>query len=141
MRAGPHPVLAEAVLIAHLAVIAFNVFGLFAIPLGAWQRWRFVRAPGWRLLHLASMAAVALQALAGRACFLTLLEDRLAGATGAGPPLIMSWVNRVIFWPLPGWVFTALYGLVFTYVVMLLKLVPPAGKPSAPGSRAKRGER
>ena len=108
----------------HLAVIAFNVFGLVAIPLGGWLGWRFVRAPWWRWLHLASMAAVALQAGAGQACFLTVLQGRLAGAGAAPTPMIMSFVNRLIYWPLPFWAFGALYVALLLYVVLLFWLVP-----------------
>jgi hypothetical protein len=125
MTIAPDLTLARAVLAAHLAVIAFNVAGLVVIPLGSWLKWRFVRLPWLRGLHLASMAIVAVQAVAGRACFLTLLEDHLTGRAPAGPPLIMGFINRLIFWPLPLWVFTALYLAVFLYVVALLWLVPP----------------
>jgi hypothetical protein len=124
MTAHPDPLLANAVLVAHLLVIGFNVFGLVAIPLGGWLGWRFVRVRWWRWLHLASMAVVAVQALAGRACILTTLQDRLAGAATPGPPLILGFVNRVIFWPLPLWAFAVLYVVLFIFVITLLRLVP-----------------
>jgi len=110
--------LAAAVLGLHLAVIAFNVLGLLAIALGAAFGWAWVRVRWWRALHLASWAVVALQALMGRACFLTLWQDRLTGA-GAEPPLIARWVNRLIYWPLPIWVFGAVYLALFAAVVAL----------------------
>ncbi|HEV2363272.1 MAG TPA: DUF2784 domain-containing protein [Caulobacteraceae bacterium] len=119
-----HPLAAEAVLTIHVAIIAFNVFGLFAIPLGASCGWSFVHAPLWRLAHLASMAIVALQALAGRACFLTLWQQALTGTRQEGP-LIMRWVNALVFWPLPAWAFTAAYLAIFLYVLALFFLVPP----------------
>jgi hypothetical protein len=118
------PVLAEAVLAVHLAVIGFNIFGLVAIPIGAWRGWRFVRVRWWRWLHLVSMALVAVQAVLGRACFLTDLEAQLTGAGSSAPPLIMTEVNRMIFWPLPMWVFAALYVLLLVYVLALMRLVP-----------------
>jgi Protein of Unknown function (DUF2784) len=118
--------LADTVLALHLVVIGFNVFGLVAIPLGAWRGWRFVRVAWWRWLHVAALAAVAGQALAGRACFLTLGQDALLGRGGHAPPLIMRWVDGVIFWPLPLWVFAVLYVLVWLYVLALLWAVPPA---------------
>ncbi|MBA4013097.1 MAG: DUF2784 domain-containing protein [Phenylobacterium sp.] len=117
--------LAALVLAAHLAVIAFNLFGLVAIPLGAWRGWSFVRVRWWRALHLASLAVVALQALAGRACFLTIWQDDMSGAA-TEQPLIMRVVNGLIYWPLPMWVFTATYAAVFVYVLALWKLVPPS---------------
>jgi hypothetical protein len=118
-------VAAEAILFFHVGVILFNLFGLVAIPLGAWRRWGFVRVAWWRLLHVAALAAVAAQALLGRACFLTLWQSALAGDAGRSPPLVMRWVDAVVFWPLPLWFFAALYTLVFAYVLILLWQVPP----------------
>lgn len=114
----------QAVLAAHLGVIAFNVAGLVVIPLGARLGWRWVRIRWWRALHVASWAVVALQAALGRACFLTLWQDELTG-TGAEPPLIMRVVNRLIYWPLPMWVFTAIYLALFALVIALWWLVRP----------------
>lgn len=113
----------ELVLALHLAIIAFNVAGLVVIPLGARFGWRFVRWRWLRLLHLVSLAVVAAQAALGRACFLTLWQGELTGA--AREPLIMRWVNGVIFWPLPMWVFTAAYLAVFAYVLALWRWAPP----------------
>jgi hypothetical protein len=118
-------ILADAVLALHVGVILFNVFGLVVIPLGGWLSWRFVRVAWWRLLHLVAMAAVAVQALVGQACFLTLWQDALVGRGQDGPPLIVRWVDRIIFWPLPLWFFAVLYGLAWLYVLALLWWVPP----------------
>jgi hypothetical protein len=134
-----HPLLGQTILVLHLAVIAFNVAGLVVIPLGAWLGWAFVRIRWLRLLHLGSLAVVALQALFGRACFLTIWQ---ANATGGGreDPLIMRWVNSVIFWPLPMWVFTALYVAVFAYVVALWWWVRP-NRSSPTGGGGPKGRR
>lgn len=125
MHESPDLGLADAVLALHVAIILFNVFGLIAIPLGAWCGWRFVRVAWWRLLHLLALAVVAAQAVAGRACFLTLLQDALRAQHGRAPPLIMQWANRLIFWPLPLWFFAGLYVLVWLYVLALWWWVPP----------------
>jgi hypothetical protein len=116
--------LGQAILAAHLTVIAFNVLGLIAIPLGAALGWRWVRVRWWRLLHVASWAVVALQAALGRACFLTIWQDELTGAS-AQPPLIERWVERVIYWPLPIWVFGAIYLALFALVVAMWWWVRP----------------
>jgi hypothetical protein len=125
------PILGQAILGAHLVVIAFNVLGLIAIPLGAALGWAWVRIRWWRALHVASWAVVALQAALGRACFLTLWQDALTGA-GHGDPLIMRWVNGLIYWPLPIWVFGAAYLVLFALVVWLWRAVPPAARPTRP---------
>ena len=74
--------LASAVLIVHVGVILFNLLGLIVIPIGAWRRWRFVRICWWRLLHVVSWAIVAIQAMLGRACFLTEWEANLLHGAG-----------------------------------------------------------
>jgi len=119
-----NPQLGQLVMALHLGVIAFNVAGLVLIPLGAWRGWRWVRIPWLRALHLAALAVVALQAVAGRACFLTDWQDALTGA-GAHDPLIMRWVNGLVYWPLPPWVFAAAYAGVFAYVLALWRWAPP----------------
>ncbi|WP_293678239.1 DUF2784 domain-containing protein [uncultured Phenylobacterium sp.] len=119
-----NPSLGQLVLAIHLAVIAFNIGGLIAIPLGAVLGWRWVRTMWWRVLHLGSLAVTALQALLGRACFLTDWQNGLTGG-GAHDPLLMRWVNAAIYWPLPMWVFTTSYVAVFVYVTALWWLVRP----------------
>jgi len=126
--------LALAVLAIHVAVIAFNVGGLIVIPLGAWRGWRWVRIFWWRAAHLALLVAVALQALFGRACFLTLWQaalEQAAGAPASREPLIARWVESVIFWNLPIGFFAALYVAVLIYAVALWRWVPPARWPTA----------
>jgi len=125
--------LATAVLVAHLGVVAFNIFGMVAVPLGAWLRWRFVRGFRWRLVHLASLFVVALQAILGRACFLTIWQSGLEAreTSTAPPPMIATWINRVLYWPLPLWVFAILYVVVFVYVLLLWRWVPPRRRTAA----------
>src|SRR5437899_2675295 len=124
MASIPAPAFGDAVLALHLAVIAFNLLGLIAIVVGAARQWTWVRIRWWRALHVASWAVVAGQALLGRACFLTLWQDQLTGVRGE-PPLIMRWVNSLIYWPLPIWVFGAIYVALFALVIALWWLAPP----------------
>lgn len=119
--------LGQLVLAVHLAVIAFNVLGLVAIPVGAWRGWTSVRIRWWRQLHLVSWLVVAVQAILGRACFLTVWQDDLTGGA-AGDPMIMRWVNGLIYWDLPMWVFAGLYLALFALVLVLWKTVPPTRK-------------
>lgn len=115
---------ALSILILHLAVIAFNVAGCVLIPVGAWRRWRWVRHFWFRTAHLASLAVVALQAVLGRACFLTVWQGEVSGASNV-QPLIAGWIERVIYWPLPLWVFEVAYVVVFAYVIALWIVVRP----------------
>lgn len=113
-----------SILALHLAIIAFNVIGCVFVPIGAWLRWRWVRGFWWRLAHLLSLAVVAVQALLGRACFLTIWQDDASGVVHV-QPLIAGWIDRLIYWPLPLWVFAVAYVVVFGYVIALWVFVRP----------------
>ena len=117
--------LAVLVLAVHCAVILFNIFGLVAIPIGAWRRWNFVRAPTWRYLHILSLGLVAVQAALGRACFLTIWQDALTGGAPESQPLIARTVDALIYWRIPIWVFAVGYFLIFAYALGLLWIEPP----------------
>jgi hypothetical protein len=115
---------ALSILVLHLAVIAFNVAGCVLIPIGAWRRWRWVRNFWVRVAHVACLAIVALQAVLGRACFLTVWQGEVSGVATT-QPLIAGWIERAVYWPLPLWVFAVAYVVVFAYVVALWTIVHP----------------
>ena len=120
--------LATAVLLFHLAVLLFNIFGLIAIPLGAWRGWRFIRVFWWRALHLAILGLVAIQAVLDQVCFLTAWQgalERAVGEASSDAPFVAGFINRFIFWPLPIWVFAVAYVALSLYVLLLWVLVPP----------------
>ncbi len=118
---------ATLILLIHLGIVAFNVFGLVVISIGGCLRWEFVRGFWWRFAHVLSLAVVALQAVLGRSCFLTIWESALrANADAAEPtPMVATWINDVLYWPLPLWVFAAGYVGVLLYALMLWRWVPP----------------
>lgn len=120
-------ILATAIVIVHLGVVAFNIFGLVIVPIGGWQHWEFVRGFTWRLIHLLTLGIVALQAALGRACLLTIWEsDLMSGGNGIIPsPMIARFIDSLLYWPLPLWVFTAIYIAVLIYAVLLWRWVPP----------------
>jgi hypothetical protein len=124
--------LAEVILAIHLIVIAFNGLGLVIVPLGGLLGWRIVRVAWLRLLHLALLAIVVGQALAGRACILTIWQDDLTGQGSSPPPMIMKFIDGLIYWDLPLWVFTIIYAAAFLYVVALVALVPFWGQRRSP---------
>jgi hypothetical protein len=119
--------LAAAILAVHLGVVVFNVGGLILVPLGAWLGWRWVRLYWLRVLHLLALAVVALQALFGRACILTVWQLALQSRGGQGEPepMIATWINRLLYWPLPHWVFVVAYVAVFVYTLLLWRWVRP----------------
>lgn len=120
--------LADAILVLHVGVVAFVVLGAFAIPLGAWRGWRWVRGFGWRLVHVLLMGVIALQAWLGALCPLTVWERALrtrAGQAVYGESFIEHWLSRLIFFQAPWWSFVAAYSVFAGFVLLLWWRVPP----------------
>jgi Protein of Unknown function (DUF2784) len=121
----PAPLLADAIVLLHLAYVGFVLAGFVAVPLGAALGWRWVRRRWLRRLHLAAIALVALEALAGVMCPLTEWEAWLRGG-GAPGTFVGRGVHALLFYDFPGWVFTLAYVLLTLLALALYRLVPPS---------------
>lgn len=116
--------LADLILVVHFLFVLFVVGALAATWLGAWRGWGFARNPWFRLAHLAAVLFVAGQALVGAICPLTLWEDALRGRdTERG--FIARWVQAVLYYDWPPWVFTMLYVGFALLVVATFVWLPP----------------
>lgn len=117
-------VTADLLLVAHFAIVAFIVGGLLLTWIGAALGWRWVRNPWFRYGHLVAIAFVALEALLGYACPLTVWEDLLRG--GVRPESFVGrWVYRLLYYNAPEWVFTTLYFLWAAATAITLWFLPP----------------
>lgn len=115
---------ADFILIVHFAFVLFVVGGLPAIWLGAARGWRWVRNFRFRAAHLAAISFVALEALLGMACPLTVWEDALRGAL-TDTSFVARWLRRLLYYSLPDWVFACAYLLFAAVVVATWWRVPP----------------
>ncbi|MBN8531232.1 MAG: DUF2784 domain-containing protein [Alphaproteobacteria bacterium] len=123
--------LADAILVAHTLYILGVVLPVFLIPLGALRGWAWVRNPWFRYTHLAMIGFVVAQSLLGQMCPLTIWENDLrlaAGGEGYGESFIAYYLHKVVFYRLPGWVFTVGYCAFAALVATLWIWVRP-GKP------------
>lgn len=119
---------ADLVLVAHAAFIGFVVFGLVAILMGGVRGWRWVRRPGFRWAHLAGIGVVVLQAWLGIVCPLTTLEMHWRAAAGDstyGGTFIAHWLQRLVFFEAPLWVFASAYTAFGALVALSWWLVRP----------------
>lgn len=108
----PYQTLADTVLLLHLGVVLFVLLGLPAIVIGNRYHWPWVNALAWRMSHLLAIAVVALQAWLGRHCPLTYLENWLreqAGQAGYEASFVQHWVEHLIYYHAPLWVFALSY--------------------------------
>ena len=115
---------ADIVACLHLAVVLFIMAGLPLIFLGGALDWGWVRIRWWRIVHLGAIGFVAAESLLGKVCPLTIWEDQLRGRQ-SGRGFIEQWVDRILFYDFPAWVFTVAYTAFAVLVALTWFLVPP----------------
>ncbi len=112
--------LADLVLVTHVAFVGFVIVGLLLIVCGGFRKWQWIRNPWFRLAHLAAIGLVVVQAWFGVICPLTTLEmwlRRQAGDEAYGGTFIAHWLQKLLFYQAPPWVFVVCY-TVFGLVVV-----------------------
>jgi Protein of Unknown function (DUF2784) len=127
----PYRLLADTVLVLHLAIVLFVVGGLVLVVVGNFAKWRWVNGSWFRWLHLAAIGVVVAQALVGVACPLTTLEVWLRAQAQMGVysgGFIERWVHRLLFYTAPPWVFTLIYSVFGLLVWVAWVVFPPRFK-------------
>lgn len=119
--------LADAVLVLHVLFVAFVVGGLGFIWIGAWHGWNAIGNRRFRIIHFGAIALVAAEALIGVTCPLTAWEDRLRGQA-ADSWFVARWLQRVLYYDLPEWVFLTAYLLFAAAVAITYILIPPRSR-------------
>ncbi len=112
---------ADALLFVHVLFVAFVVVGLVLIFTGKFLDWAWVRNPWFRVAHLAAIGVVTMQSWAGVVCPLTtwemLLRERAGEAAYSGT-FISHWLEALLYYRAPAWVFAVCY-TVFAAVVVI----------------------
>jgi hypothetical protein len=119
--------LADLVLVAHAAYVLFVVGGQTLIVIGWIRGWEWTRYRVFRLLHLAAIGLVMLEAWLGINCPLTTLENFLrlqAGMVTYENSFIAHWLRWVIFMPHRMDIRSDLYGFL-TLVILTWLAYPP----------------
>jgi hypothetical protein len=115
---------ADIVAAVHLLIVLFILLGVPLVYLGAALHWAWVRSWRWRVLHVGAILFVAAESLLGITCPLTAWEDTLSGQRTAGG-FIERWIDRIIFYDAPTWVFTMGYMAFAALVLLTWFVVPP----------------
>lgn len=126
----PFSILADVVLALHLALVVFVVGGLMLVLIGNLLRWGWVNALAFRLAHLVVIAVVAAESWLGIVCPLTSLEMWLrvrAGAARYSGGFIEYWLQRLLYYDAPPWVFLLAYTAFAVAVALTWWYFPPAG--------------
>ena len=124
----PYLLLADALLAVHVLFVAFVVLGLLLIIAGRWLSWTWVRNPWFRMTHLVCIVVVVLQSWLGRICPLTTWEMALrakAGDTTYPGAFFAHWLEQILYYQAPAWVFAVVYTLFGVLVIATWYWVRP----------------
>jgi len=127
----PYLLAADAVLLLHVLFVAFVVAGLLLVLAGRLASWDWVRNWWFRVIHLGAIGVVVLQAWLGVICPLTRLEMYLrekAGDTTYAGSFVSHWLESILYYRAPAWVFAVAYTLFAIVVVMSWVWVRPHGR-------------
>ena len=105
-------ILADVLLLLHVLVVVFIVVGLVVIYVGWALAWSWVRNPWFRILHVAAISIVSIQSWIGVICPLTIWEMSLrnqAGDTVYSGSFISHWLESLLYYQAPAWVFMVVY--------------------------------
>jgi hypothetical protein len=111
---------ADAMLFIHVLFVVFVVLGLFLIFSGKLLAWSWVYNFRFRSAHLAAIGIVVLQSWLGTICPLTTWEMSLrakAGDTAYAGSFIGHWLQTLLYYRAPEWVFMLLYTLFGALVI------------------------
>jgi hypothetical protein len=103
---------ADVVLLVHALFVVFVVLSLVAIYAGGVRQWGWVRNPWFRLIHLVAIAVVVIQSWLAMICPLTTLEMILRNRAGdvVYPGVFIGhWLERLLYYEAPSWVFVMCY--------------------------------
>jgi hypothetical protein len=124
----PYQLLADLVLTLHSAIVAFVIGGLVFIVVGNLRHWRWVNTLWFRLAHFGAIVIVTAETWLDFTCPLTTLEmwlrARAHAATYSGS-FIQHWLQRLLYYDLPPWVFLVGYSLFGLVVLATWLYYPP----------------
>ncbi len=123
-----YQILADIVLAIHVLVVVFVVLGLVLVLAGNRLGWRWVNNAWFRLAHIGAIGVVVAEAWLGVVCPLTTLEMWLrskAGVDGYSGSFIEYWLQQILYYDAPAWVFVAAYTLFGLLVAVAWWRFPP----------------
>jgi hypothetical protein len=120
--------LADLVLALHAAVAAFVILGLLLTVAGNVVGWRWVNNLWFRVAHLLAIGAVVAESWLGMVCPLTTLEmwlRSLAGDSAYSGGFVEHWLQRLLYYTAPPWVFIVGYTAFAVLVLATWWYFPP----------------
>ena len=121
-------IFADIIALIHLGYVVFVILGFILIVMGIVLKWQWVRNLWFRIAHFAAIAGVALEALLGINCPLTLLEFSLR--FGVSPSdrrvsFVGELIDSILYYEAPAWLFTVIYVGFALLVAITFIMAPP----------------
>ena len=108
----------EIVLLFHFCIFLFMILSFFLIPLGYFQKWKWVKNKYYRLIHLILMGIIFIETILGLMCPLTILENFLRNNIEINNKITQI-IHQIMYWDLPTYQFIILYLLSLLYLIFL----------------------
>ena len=121
---------ANSILVSHVLFVLFVVSGLLIIYIGYFKHWSWVKNPWFRSLHFLAIGIVVVQSWLGIVCPLTIWEMALREKAGVETYLgsfIQHWLQSILYYSAPEWVFILCYTLFGSLVLASWFIVRPNG--------------
>jgi hypothetical protein len=121
-------IIADAILIIHVAFVVYVTCGLIAIYVGHFLNWPWVRNYWFRISHLLAIGIIVVQSWLGVICPLTVWEMSLrkdAGEAAYPGSFIQHWLQSILYYSAPEWVFVLGYTLFGCLVLASWFIVKP----------------
>lgn len=122
-----YSLLADLVVIIHIAYVAYIVVGLLLILAGLWRKWNWIRNLWFRFTHLAAILIVFFELIFQAWCPLTVLELQFRSLAGQ-PVTEVTFVSRLMYYlllgGLPASVTNSMY-IVFTLIIAIIFVLAP----------------
>lgn len=121
---------ADTILFIHASFVGFVILGLILVLAGKLFSWSWVRNRQFRIAHLMAIGIVVLQSWFSVICPLTLWEMNLRAKAGDATypgSFVAHWLEALLYYRAPEWVFILLYTLFGALVVGSWFWVRPRG--------------
>ena len=120
---------ADFVVVLHVMYVGYVVLGQLAIIIAAPFKWQWARNPWFRFTHLGAITIVAIEALMGWRCPLTIWEEQLRALGGAALSTGESFMGRLshglLYYDLPEIFFNTLHVAFAVLVFQAVLMYPP----------------
>ncbi len=123
-----YSLLADLIAVVHFGFVLFVVLGQILILIGWAAGWVATRNIWFRVAHLVAIGFVVVEAWLGMLCPLTVIESDLrarAGELGYDGSFVAYWLDRLMYFEAPFWMFTVGYTAFGLLVLLSFVAYPP----------------